>query len=493
MPEHRTPTELIQMYWDRIWNQRETELIREICADPIVRHDPRSTATLTHDEQIARVSHWAVSIEPHFTHEVLHGDDRYVTSVWNMVSRKGPSMELSGIEVFRADNGRFTDCWNSTYMQGLWGRVGQEAVAPLPLELLTSIDSITADWLQRVLLDAGLKVPHVALIEAERIGSGNLSATARVNIGYNAAAKADAPVSVFCKFNSPLQQAQDQTVATGAVLREVSAYDFFPAEPVLHMPRAYLAKSDAQGAIYNMVLEDLSQSTRPGDQVTGCSVGEAAAVVEELGKLHRAYWKSPVLAEQAWALRRGAMADLLHRQYQSAAMEIRRRYAGRMSRSALETIDAFAPLVGRWTALETACPTLLHGDARVDNVLFGDKGGHPLAYLIDWQFTSVGDAMLDVAYFLTGSLSPDDRRRCERDLIARHTGYIREIDPTYTLEMALEAYRLNAVAGLQFAIIAVLAMPVGGRGDDVLIALAERTTAAVRDWDALTAINAAIA
>jgi hypothetical protein len=39
---HRTPLELIQLYWDRVYNDLEVELIREICADPIVRHDPGS-------------------------------------------------------------------------------------------------------------------------------------------------------------------------------------------------------------------------------------------------------------------------------------------------------------------------------------------------------------------------------------------------------------------------------------------------------------------
>jgi hypothetical protein len=41
---HRTPRELIQLYWDRVYNDLEVEWIREICADP--RHDPESVTTL---------------------------------------------------------------------------------------------------------------------------------------------------------------------------------------------------------------------------------------------------------------------------------------------------------------------------------------------------------------------------------------------------------------------------------------------------------------
>src|SRR5262245_22487061 len=146
----RTPLELIQMYWDRVNNDFEVELIREICADPIVRHDPESTTALSHDEQIERVLRNR-EIRPYFTHHVLHADDRYVTSVWNMVSRDGRNLALCGIEVFRAENGLLTDCWNSTYMKGHWGALGQEfdAAALPPPPLIDSADRIDADWLQR--------------------------------------------------------------------------------------------------------------------------------------------------------------------------------------------------------------------------------------------------------------------------------------------------------------------------------------------------------
>lgn len=113
------------MYWDRVYNELEVELIREICADPMVRHDAESVTSLSHDEQIERVLRNR-KMRPYFTHHVLHADDRFVTSVWNMVSRDGKNLELCGIEVFRAENGRLTDCWNSTYMKGHGARPGEE-------------------------------------------------------------------------------------------------------------------------------------------------------------------------------------------------------------------------------------------------------------------------------------------------------------------------------------------------------------------------------
>ena len=58
-------------------------------ADPIIRHDPGSTTELSLEDQIARVRQQSATSEPYFEHEVLLADDEYVTSVWNMHTRKG--------------------------------------------------------------------------------------------------------------------------------------------------------------------------------------------------------------------------------------------------------------------------------------------------------------------------------------------------------------------------------------------------------------------
>lgn len=121
-----SPAELIRAYWSDVWNARDAGRIAAICRDPIVRHDPMCVVALSHSEQIARVGEQSAKLHPLFTHEVLLGDDRFVCSVWNMVTRAGEHVELSGIEVFEAADGRLTDCWNTAYAKGFWGRAGGE-------------------------------------------------------------------------------------------------------------------------------------------------------------------------------------------------------------------------------------------------------------------------------------------------------------------------------------------------------------------------------
>lgn len=116
----KTAREIVDIYLHTIWDGNQPELVRDYCADPIVRHDANSITKLTHDEQVARIAGQYAELEPRFEDVVLAGDDEYVTSVWNATG-KDPNWKLCGIEVFRVQDGRITDVWNSTYMDGAWG------------------------------------------------------------------------------------------------------------------------------------------------------------------------------------------------------------------------------------------------------------------------------------------------------------------------------------------------------------------------------------
>ena len=64
---------------------------------------------------------------------------------------------------------------------------------------------------------------------------------------------------------------------------------------------------------------------------------------------------------------------------------------------------------------------LLHGDAHPGNC-FSDADG---AGLFDWQTIARGPWAYDVAYMLTTTLSVEDRRHAERDLLARYLELLR--------------------------------------------------------------------
>jgi hypothetical protein len=113
---------LLERYWEEASNQGNYELVREVCADPIIRHDPEGkTTALTHDEQIERVRMVKEDVGCHIKRIITHADDTYVTSIWEITSTKDDTINLCGIEVFKVENGKLAHCWNTPYGNGKWG------------------------------------------------------------------------------------------------------------------------------------------------------------------------------------------------------------------------------------------------------------------------------------------------------------------------------------------------------------------------------------
>lgn len=53
----------------------------------------------------------------------------------------------------------------------------------------------------------------------------------------------------------------------------------------------------------NLVMEDLTGTTTPGNQITGCGPAEAEAVVVELARLHSEFFPLTDATAPAWMIR----------------------------------------------------------------------------------------------------------------------------------------------------------------------------------------------
>lgn len=484
MTINRTPKELIELYWEEVWNKRNTQMIRELCADPITRHDPGCVTELSVDDQIARVNQQSEQAEPYFEHEVLHADDTTVTSVWNLHTRKGEPLELCGIEVFKAKDGKFTDCWNSTYMYGRWGRDGDkfDAVDLPPPGFINSAEEISSNWIQSVLYAAGIEAPRVAMVLVESIGHGNLSTTVRVTIGYNANAE-NALQSVVCKLTSPDPAAVAIAQQLDINRREVTVYKLLNKSKAVRSPHAFLSEVSEDGAGLNLVMEDLSTRTKLGDQIGGCKPDDAKAVVSEFAKLHAHFWEHPDIVDADWLYDRRNAPGSSNDIFNAGAKIFRQRFEGRVDAHCLDQMDRFVNHSYQWAQDHIIPRTLIHGEPRVDNILF-EKGKEGLkAWLIDWQFADHGSPMFDSAYFLAGSLSPADRESCEEGLIAMQQQAIAQKAPDYSLETARREYAYSIPFALIGTVSAATVIPEGEHTDRLLMTLLERNIAALDKWD----------
>jgi aminoglycoside phosphotransferase (APT) family kinase protein len=65
-------------------------------------------------------------------------------------------------------------------------------------------------------------------------------------------------------------------------------------------------------------------------------------------------------------------------------------------------------------------PTLVHGDYRAENLLFGPTNDEEGFAVLDWEGISAGNGLYDVAYFLITSVDAALRRREEPALLGSY-------------------------------------------------------------------------
>jgi len=89
--------------------------------------------------------------------------------------------------------------------------------------------------------------------------------------------------------------------------------------------------------------------------------------------------------------------------------------------------------------------TLIHNDVQGDNLFFTDDPSRPVVFL-DWQLTTRGRGVVDVANFLRSSLDADARQVAESDLVHRyHTALMREGVTNYSWDLCQAEYALATV------------------------------------------------
>ncbi len=227
--------------------------------------------------------------------------------------------------------------------------------------------------------------------------------------------------------------------------REVQFYQM-SAGRELPVPTRYFGAFDEKSGASVLLIEDIG-ARRSVPFLTGCNAAEAMQVANALAQVHGAFWETdaaqdlPALAllgefdfAQMWAEYPSKVSNLLPDFVLSERLV------------ALGDWLAGDPL-GIFTRMMTGPQTVVHRDAQVDNVLFGDD-----AVLLDWQFMGRGLGAHDLAFFMISSVQPDVRRGCEDAMIARYHGALRVTD--YTLDQCRADYLFGAVWRLFITVMA---------------------------------------
>ena len=353
-------------------------------------------------------------------------------------------------------------------------------------QLIDTVGEIDAAWIQSVLRHSGIPDAEVTGVTVQPIGAGNVSDTVRVAIEYDGE-PGDAPSAVVVKLRPSDPGVHAHGLRSGAYHREIGAYRTISERHACRIPLKYWVTGDE--TTINLVMEDLSGTTVPGNQVAGADPADAEAVVVELARLHSEFF--PLTHESApdWMIRLPEVCDYWSDAAGRGATIAAQRFADDLPPESHDAIREATELVRAWHLLPHSRLTLTHGDPRVDNVLFDTTGTAPSAVIIDWQVTGLRNPMYDVGYFMSGSVDVADRRAHEMRLIARYVEVFGERADGYDLATATADYQIQLLSGLYISLAALDVLPDNPVVNKLILALLERNCAAVIDWRSVTALR----
>ncbi|MBW0020061.1 MAG: phosphotransferase [Mycobacterium sp.] len=345
---------------------------------------------------------------------------------------------------------------------------------------------VTPQWLSTVLSRRGAPV-EVSEVEVAAIGTGQTGATYRVTASYGTD-PADLPSTFVIKL-----PAQDDTVRGRVVIGYRSECAFYTsvADRVrVPVPTCYYCEISEDAMDYALLLADQAPAVQ-GDQLAGCGEREARLAVAAIAGLHAPSWCDPGWLDfPAIAFGRPdeAGAQGLGEVARMAAEITLEKLGDRMTAEDRETFAATMALVAPWLLTEHDRFALLHGDYRLDNLLFDPE--RTRVSVVDWQTLGVGLPTRDLAYFTATSLDPELRASIEKDLVA---DYHRTLSgygvADYDRETCWRDYRLGVpqaplISALGFAFAAATE-----RGDDMVLTMLSRGCRAIRDLGTLELIS----
>ncbi|MBS1837510.1 MAG: aminoglycoside phosphotransferase family protein [Actinobacteria bacterium] len=345
----------------------------------------------------------------------------------------------------------------------------------MAVTVIDVIGEMTPAWLDDAL---GLSGPEaVTSADAAPLGTGQMSDSYRVLVTHS-----DGSVT---RLIAKLAATDPTSRATGLMLRayekEVRFYQELAPTLGIRTPRVYAAEIDTATGSFVLLLEDLAPAAA-GDQLTGCTPRQAHAALAELVELHAPRWGDPTLRDVEWLLGdRGPARDMMIGLLPGLWDGFRERYSERVGDDVRRAGDlVFARLAAFYRDREPA--TIVHGDYRLDNLLF-DPGNGSVAVL-DWQTCTVGPGPADAAYFVGAGLLPEVRRVEEAGLFDHYHRGLVAAGVDVTRDECWEAYRRGTWAGLVMAVGASMLVERTERGDDMFMAMASRHACHALDLDA---------
>jgi hypothetical protein len=335
---------------------------------------------------------------------------------------------------------------------------------------ISSHKGISGEYLSKVLAPisgvAKLKINSIL-----PIGTGQMAESYRVSFSQQSGEKIE---SVVVKVPSQNENSRNASRATRCYELETSFYSSLRNSLKVDTPKCFHVWYDAPSDDFVLVLEDIKDATQ-GDQISGSTVEQADAAINQLVNLHAPMWGSEKLGQIDWLPKHSVTvatgtSQLLRSVFSGFAERFYDKVGG-------EIISLGERLVSKIDNYYAAFPTLLtvaHRDYRLDNLLFTSQGNKFGVKVVDWQTVGAMPGASDLGYFVGASFTVEGRREYEQVLVQSYCERLRAQKIAVSNNEIWAQYRLLGTSGYIMAIVASMLVKQTERGDAMFAVMANR-------------------
>ena len=329
----------------------------------------------------------------------------------------------------------------------------------------TCPDAMSPAWLAGAL---GQEPETLRGFTVARVGTGQMCDSFRLTLDWVGDVRA--PQTVIAKCPSHDDASRHIAKLTGTYVKEVSWYRELAAGSGVATPGCHHAEIADDHVDFVLILSDLAPA-RQGDQLAGLGLSALIPCIDAAAALHALLWNDPRLDTFPWLARDNN--DVIRALFPQLYMGFRERYAERLEPAVLDLGAGIVERLGAYLARQTAARTIVHGDLRIDNILFAPDGKR--CWLVDWQTLGHGSGASDLAYLVGTSIAdPIERAAADRPAFDHWIAALEQRGIVPDAAGLWTDYRVGALSGYFMAVFASMSVERTGRGDEMFALMAER-------------------
>lgn len=358
------------------------------------------------------------------------------------------------------------------------------------LSMPTSIGDVDTTWLTGALQSCfpGAAVKAVS-VETIGTGVGLMGLLYRVTVDYEGSALSG-PRSLIVKLPVLIDATRQVAAAYRHYEKEVAFYADLAPLTAVATPQVFYGAHDKDTDNFVLVMEDL-RGLRPADQVAGCDPEDSRAAMAALAAHHASFWDDSKVVGDAYPwLPFGSDAPTPQGIKQGFAA-----YWEPFVEFMDEGLDPRILPLGDWVpahaedllSVPPSRPfTVVDGDYRLDNLFFDEDRN---VTVLDWQIATKGVGGYDFGYFVSQSLTVEERRARLDDLAATYLGSLSAAGITYDLPDFWDDVRKCVLFCLTYPVQIMALDLTDARAAALVREIANRSTSAILELGALELIE----